>query len=235
MNLTVSRIARMMDLAAVQAQHTEQDIRSLAQAAKKYRCAAALALPSLTPLLVELLAGEKDIAVGGVVGFPSGAHTTAIKVAEACELRKMGCRELDMVINVGLLRWGKLARVQKDIEAVREVAQGVLLKVILECHYLSADQIRAACEACVAAKADFVKTSTGWAPTGATRENVALIKSCVGDACQIKAAGGVRDLKTLLDLHRLGATRFGVGLASGVAILQECAGKSSATASGEGY
>lgn len=223
MSLTTSQIARMMDLAAVQAQHTEEDIRDLAAWAKKYRCIATLALPSLTPLLLDLMAGEADIAVGGVVGFPSGGDTTSSKAAMAGELRRMGCGELDMVINVGLLRSGRLDRVSEDIAAVKEAAEGLPLKVILECHYLSVEQIRAACDCCLRAEVAFVKTATGWAPTGATRENITLIKQCVGEGCAIKAAGGVRDVATLEEFHRLGATRFGVGLGSGKAILEQAA------------
>jgi deoxyribose-phosphate aldolase len=101
--------------------------------------------------------------------------------------------------------------------------------VILECHYLSDDEIRRGCELCVEAGAAFVKTSTGWAPTGATPENVALIKSCVGDAIGVKAAGGIRELDTLMEMYRLGARRFGLGLRSAVQILEQCAARSGET------
>jgi deoxyribose-phosphate aldolase len=104
-----------------------------------------------------------------------------------------------------------------------DVAGQTPVKVILECHYLSDDQIRAGCELCIQAGAAFVKTSTGWAPTGATLENVALIKACVGDRIAIKAAGGIRSLKTVTDMYRLGARRFGIGLSSAINIFEECA------------
>ncbi len=232
--MTVAQIARMLDLSAVQAQHNEDDIRALAACARKYRCVAAFALPSLTPLLAELLAGDKDIAVGGVVGFPAGGDTTAAKVAQARELVQIGCGELDMVINVGLLRSGRTDRVRDDIVAVREAAGRLPLKVILECHHLTDEQIRSACAACVETGAAYVKTGTGWAPTGATAHNVALMHQCVGGKCLVKAAGGIRDLATLLELHRLGASRFGVGIGSAIAILQQAAGQGGAAAS-EGY
>jgi deoxyribose-phosphate aldolase len=101
------------------------------------------------------------------------------------------------------------------------VAGDAPVKVILECHYLSDDQIRAGCELCIQAGASFVKTSTGWAPTGATLENLALIKSCVGDAIAIKAAGGIRSLDMVMEMYRLGARRFGIGLSSAIRIFEE--------------
>jgi deoxyribose-phosphate aldolase len=168
-----------------------------------------------------LLIEGPDIQIVGAVGFPSGGNTTRIKVAEAKELLEMGCSELDMVINVGLLRSGTYQHVLDDMRAVVDVADGAPVKAILECHYLSNEQIRRGCELCIKAGASYVKTSTGWAPTGATLENVALIKSCVGDAIAIKAAGGIRDLDTLLEMYRLGARRFGIGLSSAMGILEE--------------
>ncbi|MHC4178851.1 MAG: deoxyribose-phosphate aldolase, partial [Planctomycetota bacterium] len=107
--------------------------------------------------------------------------------------------------------------------AVAEAAEGTLLKVILETHCLSDDQIKRGSEICVRAGADFVKTGTGWAETGATLHNIGLIKSVVGNQAQIKASGGVRDLDTLVEMYRLGATRFGVNMKAGVKILEDCA------------
>ena len=221
--LSVPELARMIDLSAVTAAHNEADVRRLAQLAREKQCVAAFALPGLTPLLGELLEGEPAIALGGVVGFPSGGTLTAHKAIEARELARLGCRELDMVINIGWLRSGWEAQVRDDIRAVVEAAEGRPVKVILECHYLSEDEIRRGCALCVEAGASFVKTGTGWAPTGATAANIALMKACVGDACQVKAAGGVRTLETLVELHRLGATRFGIGVDSAIRIFEQCA------------
>ena len=225
MKFTVDEIARMIDLSVLRADSDEAQVKALAEAARKYRCICVLTLPSQTPLIKELLADELDIRIGGVVAFPSGGSSTSIKVAEAKELIHIGCKELDMVINIGLLRSGQYQRVLDDIKGVVGVANDVPVKVILECHYLSDDQIRKGCELCVKAGAAFVKTSTGWAPTGATLENIALIKSCVGDAIGIKAAGGIRGLETLKEMYRRGARRFGIGLGSGVQILEQCASR----------
>jgi deoxyribose-phosphate aldolase len=202
----------MVDVSAVKPDSTADEVRHMVAVAKEFACIAVFAMPALTPLAHDLLSGSPHIALGGVVGFPSGAVTTATKVAEAQELIGIGCDELDMVINIGRLKSGQTQAVAEDIEAVIGAAAGRPVKVILECHYLTDDEIRIACELCVAAGAAFVKTGTGWAPTGATPERIQLMKSVVGDRCGVKAAGGVRDLETVLALQALGATRFGIGV-----------------------
>jgi deoxyribose-phosphate aldolase len=213
----------MIDLSAVRAEVDLAEIDRLAEAAKRYRCVCVFVLPSFLPEIRRRLADAPEVGIGGVVGFPSGAHSTATKVAEAREQRGQGATELDMVINVGMLRSGHDAYVEDDIRAVVEAAGGTPVKVILEAHHLSDDQIVRGSQLAVQAGAAFVKTGTGWAPSGATLANVRLIKSAVGDRAQIKAAGGVRDLKTVVEMIRLGVRRFGVGLRSGVEILDECA------------
>jgi deoxyribose-phosphate aldolase len=229
MQLAVRDLARMVDLTAVRAEDDEAGVRALAKAAKEYRPICVCALPGHTPLLRDLLADEPDIHIVGAVGFPSGGNTTATKTAEARELLGMGCSELDMVINIGLLCSGSHQRVLDDIRGVVDVAGDAPVKVILECHYLSDDQIRVGCELCIQAGASFVKTSTGWAPTGATLESVALIKSYVGDAIAIKAAGGIRNLDMVMEMYRLGARRFGIGLSSAIQIFEECTARPGGT------
>ena len=223
MQLTPHDIARMMDLSAVKTYTDLETIAQLAKEAKRLNCCCAYVLPCYMPQMKALLADAPDVLLGGTVGFPSGAHTTAIKAAEARQLIADGAGELDMVINVGMLRSGKYDYVENDVRAVVEAAEGTLVKVILETHYLTDDEIRRGSEICVRARADFVKTGSGWAETGATLENVALIKSVVGDDAKIKASGGVRDLDTLVEMVRLGATRFGINVAAGVEILEACA------------
>ena len=220
MTLDIREIARMIDLSAVRPDTDEAEIRALAEMAKKYRCICVTTLPGYTPLIKRLLSDEPDIRISGNVSFPSGGATSAMKVAEAVELLQMGCDELDMVINLGLLRSGQYQRVLDDIRGVVEVAGRAPVKVILECHYLTDDEIRRACELCIQAGAAFVKTGTGWAPTGATLENITLIKSCVGDAIGIKASGGIRERETLVEMYRRGARRFGIGLRSAPRIFE---------------
>jgi deoxyribose-phosphate aldolase len=223
MKLSVQQLARMMDLSAVRTDVQIEEIRQLAAVCKQYGCICAFVMPCYAAELKALLADASDTALGGVVGFPSGAQSTDSKVADVREHLALGARELDMVINVGMLKSGRLQFVEDDIRAVVEAAQGTPVKVILEAHYLTDEEIVRGSQLAVRAGAAFVKTGTGWAPTGATLHNVALIKSTVGDAAQVKAAGGVRDLPTVVDMIRLGVTRFGVSCSSGRAILEACA------------
>ncbi len=222
MKLTVAELARMMDLSAVRAEVEIAEVCRLAEVAKQYRCVCAFVMPCYLPELKHLLADAPDVGIGGVVGFPSGAASTATKAAEARQQVAQGATELDMVINVGMLRSGRDQYVEDDIRAVVEAADGLPVKVILEAHHLSDEQIVRACGIAVHGGAAFVKTGTGWAPTGATLHNVALMKSAVGDKAQVKAAGSVRDLDTVLEMIRRGVSRFGVGLDSGLKILKQC-------------
>lgn len=221
MELTAKEIAKMMDLSCVQANNTLEEIKLAAETAKKYDCICIFALPAHTPYLIDLIKDRPDILVGGVVGFPDGGATTEAKVQEAEELRKMGVNELDMVINIGWLKAGKYEKVRNDISSVFTAAEGLPVKVILECHHLNDEEIVKACQIAVSCGVAFVKTGTGWAPSGATPENIKLMADTVGKKCKVKAAGGVRDLKTLLQMYELGARRFGVGVKSAIAILED--------------
>jgi deoxyribose-phosphate aldolase len=220
MVLSDLEIAQMIDLSAVRAEDDERSMQALVAAACQYHCHLVTVLPSQTMLVKALLrdAGQagSPILVGGNVGFPSGGQSTRIKAAETRELVHMGCGEIDMVINIAWLLSGRDDYVLQDILGVvdiaKEIVPGTLVKVILECHHLNADQIRRGCDLCIEAGADFVKTGTGWMPTGVTPENIALIKAHVGGAIAIQASGGIGDKDTLLEMHHLGATRFGIGL-----------------------
>jgi deoxyribose-phosphate aldolase len=223
MKITAAELARMIDLSCVRTDVSSGEIARLAETARRYDCVCAFPMPCYVRELVDLLSDAPEVGVGGAVGFPSGANTTAIKVAEALQLLDDGADELDMVMNVGLLLSGRDDEVANDIRSVVEAAGNTLVKVILETHYLSDDQIRRAAELCVLAGASYVKTSTGWAPTGATAHNIGLIRSVVGERALIKAAGGIRDLATIVELYRRGARRFGVSLSSGEKILAEVA------------
>jgi deoxyribose-phosphate aldolase len=166
--------------------------------------------PCHVRLAKEALKGS-DVIVSTVVGFPHGSSLTAIKVAEAQQAILDGALELDMVMNIGQLRSGKVAYVREDIRLVCELAhtQGVKVKVILENAYLTDEQKVLACKLSEEAGADWVKTSTGFAPSGATLEDLRLMRQSVSPKVQVKAAGGVRTLQALLDVIDTGATRCG--------------------------
>lgn len=219
--MSVRTIARMIDISSVKAQSTIPEIVSMAKTAEEYRFICAFAMPCFTRKLVELLADDDDIMVGGVVGFPSGADTTAIKAAAAKEMMKAGVDELDMVINVGALKSGLYDEVYRDIRSVVETADGMPVKCILEIAHLTDDEIKKGSELAVSAGVTYVKTGTGWASKPTTVETIKTIKSVVGDSAYIKAAGGVRDLDTLLRMKEAGASRFGIGINSAVSIMKE--------------
>jgi deoxyribose-phosphate aldolase len=177
--------------------------------------------PFLVSLAAQILAGTLT-KVCSVVGFPLGYSMTDTKAEEAAHLADLGCVEIDMVMNVAALLEGEEEFMTDDIAAVVEAVADVsggggLVKVILETGYLTPEQVRRACELCVAAGANFVKTSTGFGPRGASIEDVLLMREVVGPDIGVKAAGGIRDLSTALAMLDAGANR--IGTSSGHEIL----------------
>ncbi|MBS5318245.1 MAG: deoxyribose-phosphate aldolase [Gemella haemolysans] len=159
-----------------------------------------------------------DVKIAAVVGFPLGAMTTAAKVFEAKEAVENGASEIDMVINVAKLKDGEFKYVENEIRQIKEAIGDNVLKVIIETCYLTDEEKVKACELSLAAKADFVKTSTGFGTDGATYEDVKLMKSVVGDNAKVKASGGVRDKETAQKYIDLGAERLGTS--SGIDIVK---------------
>lgn len=210
--LTVAALAKMMDVSAVQANSTKMQVLEYANLAMEYGCEAVFALSCFLPLLRDYRHGQGGkFNIGGTVGFPSGQTTTQMKAAEAKLVVDMGADEIDMMLNVGYILSGMYQEALDDIRAVKDAVGGKPLKVIIECHYLTDDLMRRVAEMVVEGGAQWVKTGTGWAPTGATLENVTLLKQVVGDRAKVKAAGGVRDLETIRKMVAVGVERFGVG------------------------
>ena len=174
--------------------------------------------PCWVALGTEVLSGS-GILVGSAVGFPLGGTFPEVKALEALQSADRGAEEIDMVINVGALVSGDLATVERDIACVRAAVPGLTLKVIIEACLLTDPQKVRACLIAEAAGADYVKTSTGYSTGGATVHDVALMRRTVGDRLGVKAAGGIRDLATVLALIDAGATR--IGTSSGVSIVEE--------------
>jgi len=206
-------IAKYIDYTLLKATGTQEDIRRMCSEAMEYGFATMCIHPVFVKLCAELLKGS-SVGVTTVVGFPFGADKTGVKVFEAQQAVADGATEIDMVINIGALLAGSLDIVQADIEAVVQAVKGkALVKVIIETAYLDPDKIITASKIVKAAGADFVKTSTGYAPSGAKVEDIKLIREAVGPGFGIKAAGGVSSYQVAMEMIKAGATRFGASAA----------------------
>lgn len=225
MKLSAYDAAQLIDISAVQAFHGKEEIDDLVSVAKEYSFKAVHVLPSWVTYLKGLLVDSDKILIGAPVGFPSGGNKTEIKVIEAQHLVDDGAQELDMMMNVGKLRSGQYEVVLDDVKRVIDTIHPLPVKVILETHYLTHDEIKKGCEICIEAGADFVKTSTGWAETGATLDVVKLITSFVGDSIQVKAAGGVRGVDAFIEMYKMGVTRFGINAQASMELIDEINGR----------
>jgi deoxyribose-phosphate aldolase len=208
--LTERDVAKTIDHSLLRPELDDAFVEDGCRLAAEYDVASVCVRPADVLRARAILDGT-DVAVGTVIGFPHGNHRTAIKVAEARHALDDGATELDMVIQIGALRSGRDADVQMDIAAIVEVAHaaGAIVKVIFENAYLTDDEKIRACRLSEAADADFVKTSTGFAPGGATHDDLRLMRANTSPRIQIKAAGGVRTLDALIDVMNLGVTRVG--------------------------
>ena len=208
--LSYRDIARTIDHSLLKPELDDAFIEAGCRLAAEYDVASVCVRPPDVARARQLLEGT-DVAVGTVIGFPHGSHLTATKVFEARQALAEGATELDMVIQIGALRSGRDDDVRADIAAVVDVAHaaGALVKVILENAYLTDEEKVRGCLLTEAAGGDFVKTSTGFAPGGATHEDLALMRRTVSPHVQVKAAGGVRTLDGLLAVLELGVTRVG--------------------------
>jgi len=211
-SLTAATLARLIDYTLLAPDHTIADVERLCEEAIGYGFAAVSVSPYDIERAAGLLAGS-DVAPGGTVGFPLGHSGLRAKRAEAETCVRAGAAEIDMVINLIAVKSGRWSDASNEIVAVRKVADSIVLKVILECCFLTDDEKVQACRVCVDAGADFIKTSTGVGRAGATAEDVALIKRTVGDAARVKAAGGIRTLDRAREMLVAGADRIGTSTA----------------------
>jgi deoxyribose-phosphate aldolase len=208
-DVTYEQLAKTIDHSLLRPELTLDEVRQGCELAARYNVASVCARPADVGLAADALAGG-GVRIGTVVGFPHGSHATATKVFEAERALADGAVELDMVINIGRFRSGEDAYVLEDIEAVVEAARGQgLVKVILENAFLEDDEKMRGSRLVEAAGAAYVKTSTGFAPGGATLEDLRLMRATVSDAVKVKAAGGVRTLGALLEAISVGADRIG--------------------------
>jgi deoxyribose-phosphate aldolase len=208
--LTERDIAKAIDHSLLRPELDDAFVEDGCRLALEYDVASVCVRPADVTRARAILEGS-DVAVGTVVGFPHGSHRTEIKIAEARRALADGATELDMVIQIGALKSGRDDDVGADIAAVVDVAHeaGAIVKVIFENAYLTDDEKIRACRLTEAAGGDFVKTSTGFAPGGATHDDLRLMRANTSPHIGVKAAGGVRTLDALLDVMALGTTRIG--------------------------
>ncbi|RDU24700.1 deoxyribose-phosphate aldolase [Anaerosacchariphilus polymeriproducens] len=218
-------LSRCIDISCVKANHTLAEIDAMIESAIKYQFVCVFALPSFTKYIADKLKEETAVNIGGTVGFPTGADTTASKVFQAKELLSFGADELDMVINITQMKSHNFDVVYHDIKAVVDIAGGRPVKSIIETAYLTVDEIRKASEIAEKAGVSFIKTGTGWSGQPTTVEHIRTIKEVVQNRVKIKAAGGIRSLDTLVQMKNAGCDRFGIGVSSALKIMEEAGQK----------
>lgn len=201
-------LAKYIDHTNLNPDATAEDIRRLCREAREYGFASVCVNSSRVKLAASELSGS-GVAVCSVVGFPLGAASSEAKACEARQAAADGADEIDMVINIGLIKDGDFASAEADVRAVAAAIPGKLLKVIIETCLLTDDEKAAACRAAEAGGANFVKTSTGFSTGGATVEDVRLMRNSVSSAVKVKASGGIRDAAAAIQMIEAGAERIG--------------------------
>jgi deoxyribose-phosphate aldolase len=213
-------LSAVFDHTLLKPEATREQVIQLCEEAATHRFACAMVNPGWVALAHSVMAGS-GVPVGVVVGFPLGANLATTKREEAMALIKLGAHELDMVMNLGLLKSGMNGLVEQDIRGVVQVAHdaGAVVKVILETCLLTVEEKLRASELALAAGTDFLKTSTGFSTSGATVADVAVLRGVAGNRCGVKASGGIRTLADAKAMLHAGATR--IGASASVAILRE--------------
>ena len=212
------QLAQVIEHTLVRPDATLDDLAAACKDARKYGFACVVVNSCHVARARECLSNTL-VKVCSVVGFPHGANTTTVKIVEAMEAMKNGASELDIVINIGMVKSGRFDTMEIDIKNVIAMTPQKVHKVIIETGRLTPDEITRVSQIAVRAGAEFVKTSTGYGPRGATVEDVRLIRSAVGSSCRIKASGGIRDLAAVAAMTEAGAER--IGTSAGVAIMEE--------------
>lgn len=203
----IETLTGMVDHTLLSQTASWEEIKQLCDDAVDYHTASVCIPPSYVRRAKEYL-GDK-MAVCTVIGFPNGYHTTAVKVFETQDAVKNGADEVDMVINLGMVREGNFDQIKEEICRVKEAAEGRILKVIIETCLLTGEEKIRLCQVVTEAKADYIKTSTGFSTAGATFEDIELFRRYVGDDVKIKAAGGISSLEDAKRFYELGASRLG--------------------------
>ena len=215
--MTYREILSRVDHTLLKQGATWEQIKAVCDDGLRFGTASVCIPPSFVKQAAEYLKGRVPVCT--VIGFPNGYNTTAVKVYETAEAVENGADEIDMVVNLGWVKEGRYDRVLEEINAVKKACAGRLLKVIIETCLLTEEEKTELCRTVTRSDAEFIKTSTGFGTGGATFEDVALMKKCVGDEVKIKAAGGIRTLDTALRMIELGVSR--IGSTASVSIVEE--------------
>ncbi len=213
-------LAQMIDHTLLKPYATEDDLRKILEECKQYHFKMAAINSGVTAFCKAVLAGS-GVHTGAAISFPLGTNTIEAKLYETEDAIRNGADEIDYVLNIARLKMGDTAYIEDEMKQMTHLCHkhGILIKVIFENCYLTKEEIRTAAEIAARVKPDFIKTSTGFGTGGATAEDVALMKQTVGDAVQVKAAGGIRNLDDALKMIEAGATRLGTS--HGVDIIEE--------------
>ena len=215
--MNTSEVLKIVDHTLLTQTATWEDIKTILDDGIKYETASACIPAAYVKQAAEYVEGKLPICT--VIGFPNGYSRTATKVFETKDAIANGASEIDMVINIGFLKDGRYDEVEEEIRQIHEACDGKILKVIIETCLLTEEEKIKMCEIVTKAGAEFIKTSTGFSTAGATFEDVKLMHDYVGEGVKVKAAGGIRDLKTALAMIEAGAERLGTS--AGVAIVEE--------------
>jgi len=213
-----AQLAQLIDHSLLRPDATLDDLAAACEAAKTYRFAALVVNGWQVARAKTFLAGT-GVRTCAVVGFPHGACTTTVKIVEAMEAMKNGAEELDIVVNLGMVKSNKPDLLEIDIKNVIAMTKGVVHKVIIESGALTPQELADLCRIAVRSGAEFIKTSTGYGQRGATVDDVRAIRAAIGSTCRIKASGGIKDLATLKAMVEAGAER--IGTSAGPAIMEE--------------
>lgn len=217
---TLDQLSRFIDHTNLKADATNEDMKKLCDEAKRYHFKMVAINQVQSTLCAQLLNGS-DINVGAAIAFPLGQTSIEAKAFETENAIKIGANEIDYVINITQVKENNYEYIKKEMETIVQICKqhNVISKVIFENCYLTKDEIRKLSLLAREVRPDFIKTSTGFGPSGATFEDVALMKECVGDLVKVKAAGGVRDVETFMTMIKLGADR--IGTSAGIHIIEE--------------
>ena len=225
MDITKSFIASRIEGTEVNRLTTENDIRALLALANKYHFATVAPAECYHLLAKHLLeeAGNNDTVIVGCCGYPYGTDSTMEKLFQERNQIATGCKEMDITNNISWLKSGLFSKMDEELKVLVAACEGIPTKVIIEISLLTTDEIKRVCESAAKAGATFIKTGTGTTGNPTTVEHIATIKSIVGDACRIKASGGVRNIAQIEDLLSAGAYRFGISRPYIMPILDSCA------------